>query len=88
MSISNKISKKNILSLVPTLVKIKFSNSLGWPYTTKGITFDRWYGVPTTLESNVVKLHKEIFGEEDYVIPEAIKNISDQIVTKTGYKEE
>ncbi len=86
--ISTNMSSSDILSLVPTLVKIKFSNSLGWPYTTKGITFDRWYGIPTTLESNVVKLHKEIFEEEDYVIPEEIKNISDQIVTKTGYKEE
>lgn len=86
--ISTNMSSGDILSLVPTLVKVNFSNSIGWPYTTKGITFDRWYGVPTTLESNVVKLHKEIFEEGDYVIPETIKNISDQIVTKTGYKEE
>lgn len=86
--ISTNMSSGDILSLVPTLAKINFSNSLGWPYTTKGITLDLWYGIPTTLESNVVKLHKEIFEEDDYVIPEEIKNISDQIVTKTGYREE
>ncbi len=86
--ISTNMSSGDILSLVPNLMNINFSNSLGWPYTTKGITFDRWYGVPTTLESNVIKLHKEIFEETDYEISEEVKNISNQIVTKTGYKEE
>ena len=48
---------------------------------------DRWYGIPVTLESNVVKLHKEVFGTEDYTIPSEVKEISDSIVKKTGYKE-
>ena len=59
---------------------------MGWPYETKGITLDRWYGVPVTLESNVEKLHQEAFDQPDYVASETVKNISDQIVKKTGYK--
>lgn len=85
--ISTNISTGSMISLIPTLLKVEFSDSLGWPYNTKGITLDRWYGVPTTLESNVIKMHKEIFDDKDYELPENIKNISNQIVTKTGYRE-
>ena len=86
--ISTNLSTGDIVSLIPTLLKVNFTESLGWPYTTEGITFDRWYGVPTTLESNVIRMHKEIFGNENYTIPEEIKTISDKIVSKTGYKEQ
>ena len=61
------------------------TESIGWPYETKGITLDRWYGVPVTLESNVKQLHEEIFGEEDYTPSEIVQEISKDIVNKTGY---
>ena len=83
--ISTNMSNSDILSLVPTLFKVNFTDSLGWPYDTKGITLDRWYGIPVTLESNVVQMHKEIFGISDYVLPDKIKQISDQIINRTGY---
>ncbi len=86
--VSTNIPEKEIITLIPTLLKTNFTESIGWPYTVKGITLDRWYGVPTTLESNVIRLHKEIFGDEDYVLPENIKKISESIVVKTGYREE
>ena len=60
---------------------------MGWPYKTQGITLDRWYGVPVTLESNVEQLHKEAFGQTDYEVPDSIVQISNQIIKKTGYKE-
>ncbi len=86
--VSTNIPQKEIITLVPILLKTDFTESIGWPYTVRGITLDRWYGVPTTLESNVIRLHKEIFGDEDYILPENIKAISDSIVAKTGYREE
>ena len=46
---------------------------------------DRWYGIPVTLESNVTKLHKEAFGEENYTPSSDVKSISDSIINKTGY---
>ena len=85
--ISTNLSTGDIVSLIPTLLNGNFTDSMGWPYKTEGITFDLWYGVPVTLESNVIKLHKEVFNDEDYELPESIKNISDEIVSKTGYKE-
>lgn len=83
--VSTNISNTDIISLAPVLAKMNFSTSIGWPYETKGITLDRWYGVPVTLESNVLRLHKEVFNDTDYTVPENIKEISNQIISKTGY---
>ncbi|MCI8344429.1 MAG: LCP family protein [Clostridia bacterium] len=81
------ISSSSIIAMVPDLLKYNVTESIGWPYDTKGITLDRWYGVPVTLESNVKQLHKELFDETDYEVPSDIKEISNKIVNKTGYRE-
>ena len=83
--ISTNISTGEILSLVPSIASFNVKESLGWPYETKGITLDRWYGVPVTLESNVEKLHKEIFNQADYKVSDKVKDISNKIINKTGY---
>ena len=79
------ISATDIISMVPSMSKYKVTESIGWPYDTKGKTMDRWYGIPITLESNVTQLHKEAFGEEDYVPSDTVKTISQSIINKTGY---
>ena len=84
--VSTNISATEILGLIPSIASFNITDSLGWPYETKGITLDRWYGVPVTLESNVEQLHKEVFGQADYTVNDTIKNISDQIIKKTNYK--
>ena len=84
--VSTNISGAEILSLVPSVASYSISDSIGWPYKTEGITLDRWYGVPVTLESNVLQLHQEVFGQTDYVVNDTIKNISQQIINKTGKK--
>lgn len=81
------ITASNIIAMIPDLLKYNVTQSIGWPYRTQGITLDRWYGVPVTLESNVKQLHKELFDEPDYEVPSDIKEISNKIVNKTGYKE-
>ena len=84
--VSTNISGAEILGLVPSIASYDITDSLGWPYKTEGITLDRWYGVPVTLESNVLQLHQEVFGQTDYVVNDTIKNISQQIINKTGKK--
>ena len=83
--IYTNISASDVFSMIPSLTSIKVTNSIGWPYNTQGITLDRWYGVPITLESNVKQLHEEVFGETDYTPSETVKQISQSIVDKTGY---
>ena len=81
------IKPNEIIGLAPTILTYKMSDSIGWPYEVKGITTDRWYGVPVTLEKNVKRLHEEIFGEENYTPSETVQEISDDIIYQTGYDE-
>ncbi len=83
--IYTNITANEIFGLMPSATSFKITESIGWPYETQGITLDRWYGIPVTLESNVTRLHQEVFGENDYTPSETVKTISNSIVTKTGY---
>ena len=80
------ISAGDILALAPSIMSFQITESIGWPYETKGITLDRWYGVPVTLEENVIRLHKEAFGESEYVPSSTVQEISNKIIKKTGYQ--
>jgi hypothetical protein len=83
--IYTNISTGSIISEIPSITKYKITDSIGWPYNTKGKTMTLWYGIPITLESNVVQLHQELFGESDYKVSDTIKEISNKIIEKTGY---
>lgn len=83
--IRTNISSSEIWGLIPKLASFKVTESIGWPYDTKGITLDRWYGVPVTLQSNVERLHKEAFEQEAYEASDTVKEMSAAIVKKTGY---
>lgn len=84
--VSTNIDVNEALSMLPQLTSIKVNESFGWPYEVKGITLDRWYGVPVTLEDNVSKLHEALFNEKNYVPSDTVKNISTSIINKTGYR--
>ena len=85
--ISKNIENNDIIALIPSALSFDIIESLGWPYNVKGITTTAWYGVPVTLESNVIRLHKELFGQEDYKVSETVKEMNDAIIKKTGYTE-
>ena len=85
-AVYTNISSTEILSLVPQVASYSVSDSIGWPYEVKGITLDRWYGVPVDLEANVSKLHEALFDETDYQPSEAVTSISNSIIKKTGYR--
>ena len=98
--IETSLSKTEIYTLIPQLLKMNISKSFGWPYQTVGTEFDNakygpsdgvkagkdYYGVPKTLESNVVKLHQEVYGQTNYTASENVKTISEKIKTITGVK--
>ena len=84
------ISPNEIVSMLPQLATYSFNESIGWPYNTKGSQKipgrgNTWYGIPVTLESNVKQLHKEVFGQDDYIVSNTVKGISDSIVNTSGY---
>lgn len=85
--VSKNIENNDIIALIPSALSFDITESLGWPYNVKGISTTAWYGVPVTLESNVIRLHKELFGQEDYKVSETVKEMNDAIIKKTGYTE-
>ena len=85
--IRTNITVNEIKKLIPTALSLKLTNSFGWPYTTTGVWMNGdFYGPATTLESNVKKLHEEVYGQADYVVPDKIVEISNKIVEVTGVK--
>lgn len=84
--VSTNIKANEIRSLIPEAMQFNINTSIGWPYKVQGITLDRWYGVPVTLESNVKKLHQEVYGESEYEPSSKVKEISNSIINKTGYR--
>ena len=83
--IRTNIDKNDIIALIPKIASFNITESIGWPYEIEGITLAAWYGVPVTLESNVVELHQKLFGQEDYTASDRVKDISQRIINKTGY---
>ncbi len=81
------ISPDEIISMIPQIATYNFSESMGWPYETKGDTIGGvWYGVPVNLAENVRKLHVEVLEQDDYKVSDRVQEISDSIIKKTGYK--
>lgn len=83
--VSTNITATEVLALAPSIASFNITDSVGWPYETRGTQTGTYYGVPVTLESNVEKLHKEVFEQPDYIVSETVKDISNQIIKKTGY---
>ena len=83
--ISTNMSTNSIISLVPSAVFYKITDSTGWPYDVSGYSSDAWYGVPVTLESNVKEFHQNVFGNSDYTPSDTVEEISDSIIAETGY---
>lgn len=91
--IETNIKVDDIISMIPIALNINLGNSFGWPYETEGIWFNNYgsrdfFGPAKTLESNVKRLHVELFGQTGYEVPESIVTISNEIIERTGVGKE
>lgn len=84
--VRTNIQSSEILELIPQIATYKIDTSIGWPYEVRAYVTPTWYGAPVNLEENVIRLHKELFNEEDYEVSEKVKEISNKIINKTGYR--
>lgn len=86
--ISTNMTASDIIPLMFRLPSMEICGSTGWPYDKEAYISPYtgvWYAAPVTLRSNVERLHTELFGEADYVLPEGTGIISDNISYTTGY---
>ena len=85
--VSTNMSTIQIISLASKAAQYDIDESIGWPYEVRGYQpASVWYAAPVNLEENVKKLHKALFDEEDYEVSSTVKNISNELIKKTGYK--
>lgn len=84
--ITTNIMQKEILAYATKITEYEVTNNFGWPYKVKDYLGKAWYAVPVTLEENVKQLHEELFENEEYEVSEKVKEISENIVNKTGYR--
>ncbi|MDR1541556.1 MAG: LCP family protein [Clostridiales bacterium] len=76
------INPSEMISRIPEAINYKIVSSFGWPFETQGATIGGiFYGLPNSLEQNVISLHKELFGEENYAPSSNVIRISDYIKT-------
>jgi len=81
--ISTNIDKNSIRDSISKVTQYNVSQNAGFPYEVKDATIGGiWYGIPVNLENDVSKLHYNLFGTENYVPSETVKNISAKILEK------
>ncbi len=77
--IQTSFTTLDLVKLFPEILQYKkydIVKSLGWPYSMNAFVKDENI-YPIYLEDNVLKLHKELFNDDNYVVPERIKNIGE-----------
>ena len=84
--VTTNMSYNRMTDTLMDIASYDLTKSIGWPYKTSGWTHNSiWYGVPITLESNVKKLHKRFFGQDNYNPTDFVKKVSRQIEAESGY---
>ena len=83
--IRTNMSQMQLSTLMLKMRGMDMKKGIAWPKSYYGgIVGGVWYAVPTTLNSNVKKLHKKAFAQEDYKPSKTVRKISKQIVNETG----
>lgn len=85
--VSTDLTQKDIISMMPVMLKYDMANSGGFPYDKTTDTPSKKIGsivIPCDLESNVIQLHKQLFGTEDYQPSEKVQSYNDTIIDVTG----
>lgn len=88
--VATSINVDDIFTALPMVNKYHIGETTGFPQARGDAKMGKKGAVvvPQTLESNVVKLHEFLFGDENYTPSDAVKRISAKIAADSGmYKE-
>lgn len=89
--IRTNIKKSEISKLLFQVMSFNIDKKFGFPYNATSVVLDLkdyyegtkkgpdYYDIPLNLSEDVEKLHKEILGESDYIVPEKIKELEQKI---------
>lgn len=88
--VSTSVWVDDLVSNAKNINKFHLGETTGFPQARGDANMGKKGAVvvPATLESNVIELHKFLFGDESYTPSETVKKISAKISSDTGiYKE-
>lgn len=88
--ILSSVTLNDIIPAAKNLTKYTIVDTMGFPAARSDANMGKKGDcvIPQTLESNVIELHRFLFGEEDYQPSDMVKNISKKISADSGlYKE-
>lgn len=82
--VTTSMTKDEILQLLPTLIGYSVDDTTGFPSSYKFSNVKGSIIVPTTLETNVIELHKFLYGDEAYTPSATVKANSEKILEIVG----
>lgn len=82
--VKTSVSKTEILKLIPAMIGYCIDETTGFPQDYKFATVKDSVIVPTTLDSNVLKLHQFLYGNTNYTPTQDVLNKSAQIAAIVG----
>ena len=82
--VTTSMTKDEILQLLPTLIGYSVDDTTGFPTSYKYSNVKGSIIVPTTLETNVIELHKFLYGDEAYTPSATVKANSEKILEIVG----
>ena len=88
--ILSSVTLNDVIPAAKNLTRYHIGETTGFPEARSDMTMGKKGDcvIPQTLESNVISLHKLLFGDENYTPSDMVKKISAQIASDTGlYKE-
>lgn len=82
--VKTSVSKTEILKLIPAMIGYCIDETTGFPQDYKFATVKGSVIIPTTLDSNVLKLHQFLYGNTNYTPTQDVLNKSAQIAAIVG----
>lgn len=82
--VTTSMTKDEILQLLPTLIGYSVDDTTGFPTSYKFSNVKGSIIVPTTLETNVIELHKFLYGDKAYTPSATVKANSEKILEIVG----
>ena len=88
--VSTNIDTMDLVRMAQDISKYHIGETGGFPFARGDANMGKKGAcvIPTTLESNVVELHKFLFDDEDYTTTDQVKQISAKIISDTGLSKE
>ena len=88
-NIQTSFSNADLLALATNIFNYKLSETNGFPYEKTAHRYDKVGDVviPCDLSSNVTALHQFLYTDMAYTPSDTVKNNSEMITSKTGYRE-